>query len=236
MAEPYAWAEVCDDGSPAWAPRDGAGGLVFAGRMWMLGGWNWSDSVHFPRHSNSEVWASSNGQDWELVVKQAPWEGRHCAGYVVHAGKMWVVGGDANQGHYQTDCWSSENGSDWECTCAAVPWSESANNGRIAHITIAHAGAIFVIGGQNFPNWKSSFGMVRSLPRRGSWQLLYRVTPHKFMHRPRCRFLQHLNAIFRTSGAAPMANTGSRLRQTARGRPEATCATLARPCSTDACG
>ena len=30
------------------AARDGAGALVYKGRMWLLGGWNPGDKVHFP--------------------------------------------------------------------------------------------------------------------------------------------------------------------------------------------
>ena len=41
------------------------------------------------------------------------WEGRHTAGYVVHRDKMWIVGGDVNQGHYHDDVWSSADGKAW---------------------------------------------------------------------------------------------------------------------------
>ena len=37
-------AQVTAD--PAWAPRDGAGAVVFAGRMWLLGGWNHTDKIY----------------------------------------------------------------------------------------------------------------------------------------------------------------------------------------------
>lgn len=36
----YTWEQVSPMGKVTWAPRDGAGGLVFDGRMWLLGGWN----------------------------------------------------------------------------------------------------------------------------------------------------------------------------------------------------
>ena len=61
MAPPpsFVWEAVCDPA--AFAPRDGAGALSFAGRMWLLGGWNperqWKQ--HFPRICNSEVNFSS---------------------------------------------------------------------------------------------------------------------------------------------------------------------------------
>ena len=109
-----------------------------------------------PRHCNSEVWSSADGVEWVLECAEAPWEGRHCGGYCVHAGRLWIVGGDANQGHYQPDVWSSADGKEWERACASAPWGA---RGRIAQVVLAHAGAIFVLGGQNFPEWQTSFGV-----------------------------------------------------------------------------
>jgi hypothetical protein len=140
----YAWWPVTLDA--AFAPRDGAGALVFRDRLWLLGGWNPQDKVHFPRICNSEVWSSADGLEWRLENPQAPWEERHCAGYAVHRGRMWIVGGDANQGHYQNDVWSSTNGIHWELVCDRVPWA-----GRVLHHTVAHNGWIWVMGGQTLP-------------------------------------------------------------------------------------
>lgn len=111
-----------------------------------------------PRHCNSEVWSSSDGIEWELECQAAPWEGRHCAGYCIHEGMMWIVGGDANQGHYQPDVWCSVDGRKWDQVCHSAPWC--ARNGRIAQVVLAHAGSIYVMGGQNFPGWVTSFGVT----------------------------------------------------------------------------
>ena len=108
----YGW--TCVNANASFAARDGAGALVFNDRMWLLGGWNPRDKVHFPRICNSEVWSSADGHSWQLENPQAPWEGRHTAGYVVHRGRMWIVGGDCNQGHYQNDVWNSADGIRWE--------------------------------------------------------------------------------------------------------------------------
>ena len=154
MAAPlpkYAWSAICDGDAP-FAPRDGGGAISFAGRMWLLGGWNpnqaWKE--HFPRVCNSEVWSSVDGRSWNLVLRHAPWEGRHCAGMAAHDGKMWVVGGDCNQGHYQHDIWSSPNGIDWTCVCQEPPWGAPLG-GRICHLTAVFDGYIWVMGGQNMP-------------------------------------------------------------------------------------
>src|SRR5688572_12550743 len=138
---PYRWTKVAE--RAPFAGRDGAGALVFKDRMWLLGGWNPEDKVNFPIISNSEVWSSTDGADWKLEIKQAPWEGRHCAGYVVHDGRMWVLGGDTSQKHYQDDVWCSEDGVRWECVTKTTPWSP-----RVFHYAVAHAGKIWVIGGQ----------------------------------------------------------------------------------------
>jgi len=152
----YEWRAVRDDDAP-FAPRDGGGAIVFAGKMWLLGGWNPLPQYKefFPRVCNGEIWCSADGSMWELVG-HAPWEGRHCAGTVVHAGRMWVVGGDINQGHYQHDVWSSTNGLDWTCVCEEPPWGTPLG-GRFSHYTVAFADHIWVIGGQNMAGMSSEY-------------------------------------------------------------------------------
>jgi hypothetical protein len=142
----YQWTKVTEQA--AFAPRDGAGALTFQNRMWLLGGWNPGDKVYFPKICNSEVWSSADGRDWKLEIKQAPWEGRHTAGYVVHRGKMWIVGGDPIQGHYQNDVWSSADGVTWNSIHTSVPWGPC-----VLHYTVAFNGKIWVIGGQTLPQF-----------------------------------------------------------------------------------
>lgn len=142
----YRW--TCVTTQAPFAPRDGGGALTFKGRMWLLGGWNPRDKVHFPKTCNSEVWSSVDGMDWKLEVLSAPWEGRHTAGYVVHKGKMWIVGGDCIQRHYQNDVWSSADGINWERVTDSVPWGP-----RVLHYTVAFKDRIWVTGGQTLPQF-----------------------------------------------------------------------------------
>ena len=137
----YAWAPAL---SPApWAPRDGAGVLVLDGAAYLLGGWNPHDPVNFPTGDTcSEVWRSTDGLAWELLCV-APWEARHYGGWCVHAGRLFVVGGDTSHGHYQRDVWASTNGLDWECVTPAAPWPE-----RTSHLVGVLGGHIYVMGGQ----------------------------------------------------------------------------------------
>ncbi len=137
----YQWC--CITENAAFAGRDGAGALVFKDRMWLLGGWNPDDKVHFPHICNSEVWSSGDGASWTLETVQAPWEGRHTAGYAVHNDRMWIVGGDANQGHYQNDVWSSSDGIHWDLVNDNVPWGP-----RVLHYTLVFDNKIWIMGGQ----------------------------------------------------------------------------------------
>ncbi|MDA0832751.1 MAG: hypothetical protein O2955_10045 [Planctomycetota bacterium] len=155
---PYEWVEVT--GKAAFAPRDGAGALTFKDRMWFLGGWNPSDKVHFPMICNNEVWSTADGKDWILEKPntfldanfdpKSDWEGRHTAGYVVYKDAMWIVGGDANQRHYQNDVWKSTDGKTWELVTDDVPWGP-----RVLHYTFVHDDKIWVLGGQTMPGFAS---------------------------------------------------------------------------------
>lgn len=152
----YQWRQVT--GSAAFAARDGAGALVYDNKMWLLGGWNPSDAASFPKITNNEVWNSTDGLTWTLVKPNTfingtynpaiDWEGRHTAGYVVHDGKMFIIGGDANQGHYQNDVWSSTNGSTWTKLAGNIPWGP-----RVLHHTVEFNGKIWVMGGQTLPQF-----------------------------------------------------------------------------------
>lgn len=142
----YCWECVTD--TAPFAPRDGAGLLSFHGRLWLLGGWNPNDKIHFPRICNSEVWSSRDGLGWRLDMKDAPWEGRHTAGYAVHRDHLWIVGGDGNRGHYQPDVWKSPDGLAWERVSRRTPWGE-----RVLHHTVAFAGRMWVMGGQTLPQF-----------------------------------------------------------------------------------
>jgi hypothetical protein len=146
--EPAGYRWECIAANAAFAGRDGAGALTFKGRMWLLGGWNPRDKVNFPAVCNSEVWCSTDGAEWTEVCAQAPWEGRHTAGYAVHRDRMWIVGGDCNQGHYQSDVWCSADGMEWTCVADQVPWAP-----RALHHTVAFDGRLWVMGGQTMPHF-----------------------------------------------------------------------------------
>ncbi|MFO0889049.1 MAG: hypothetical protein U0790_07860 [Isosphaeraceae bacterium] len=184
----YRWVRVTP--KAAFAARDGAGAVVFQDRMWLLGGWNPGDRVHFPRICNNEVWNSTDGATWTLIRPNTfldrtfdparDWEGRHTAGTVAFRDRIWIVGGDANQGHHQDDVWSSADGKRWDRVNpeTPVPWGP-----RVLHHTLVFQDRIWVIGGQTLPQfapaaqaihgdvWNTSDGVhwTRLVPEPPSW-------------------------------------------------------------------
>lgn len=159
----YAWKLISPKAE--FAPRDGAGALSYRGRMWLLGGWNpgQKDRSFFPMICNNEVWSTKDGHSWSLEKpnsffdsgfdRTSDWEGRHTAGYVVYRDRMWIVGGDCNQKHYQNDVWNSVDGKKWTLVNPdrAVPWKD-----RVLHYTVVHNDQIWVIGGQSMPAFAES--------------------------------------------------------------------------------
>lgn len=157
----YKWVQI--NAEAEFAPRDGAGALVFKGKMWLLGGWSpksRGDKEHFPRTCNNEVWSTRDGVSWRLEKTNSfldssfdpasDWEGRHTAGYVVYKDKMWIIGGDPIQGHYQDDVWNSADGKKWRWVNkgSKVPWGP-----RILHYTLVFNDKIWTMGGQTLPQF-----------------------------------------------------------------------------------
>ena len=152
----YVWTNVTHEA--AFAPRNGSGALTFRNRMWLIGGWNPRNKELFPRNCNNDVWSSRDGATWSRVKRNTfqneefrpatDWEGRHCAGYVVFKNKMWIVGGDVNQRHYQFDVWNSADGASWTFVNEGqpVPWGP-----RSLHYTLVYQDRIWIMGGQTIP-------------------------------------------------------------------------------------
>lgn len=159
QAADYRW--VLQTMEAPWSARDGAGILSYRGEMFLLGGWNPSDRSHFPMICTNDVWSSRDGKQWRLVKQntfkdrafdsKSDWEGRHTAGYAVFEDKMWIVGGDCNQHHYQNDVWSSKDGVTWQLVSNDLPWAP-----RALHHTLVHDDQLWVIGGQTMPGFASS--------------------------------------------------------------------------------
>jgi hypothetical protein len=161
--------------------------------MWLLAGWNPGDKKHFPRICNNEVWSSADGATWTLDKPNTfldrtfdatrDWEGRHTAGYVVFKDRMWIVGGDVNQGHYHFDVWNSADGKRWEHVNRGrkVPWGP-----RALHYTLVFQDRIWVLGGQTVPQFaKADEVFYRDLWNTGDGMEWKQITPKEPCWSPR---------------------------------------------------
>lgn len=174
----YQW--VCITDQTPFHQRDGAGALVYHDRMWLIGGWN--PDPYFPKGATgNDVWSSVDGREWRMDKPQTfkdgefdpvnDWEGRHTGGYAVFADKMWIIGGDPLQGHYQRDAWSSTDGRVWKLETDSMPWAD-----RALHYTLVFQDRIWVLGGQTMTDFISSrvkpykiFNDVWSSPNGVDW-------------------------------------------------------------------
>lgn len=143
----YQWTRKTAAGGFVW--RDGAALERAFGKLQLLGGWNptmfrvGDDDFN---KTTSEIWSSEDGARWSLA-SVAPWEPRHTFGHAQLGSRLYVLGGDALQGHYQPDVWSTADGTSWTRETAEAPWGH-----RVLHRALAHDGALWVLGGQTMPD------------------------------------------------------------------------------------
>jgi hypothetical protein len=146
----YGWANMMPQAP--FAPRDGAGLVVYQNKLWLLGGWN-GDTTVFPNTTANDVWNSPDGKQWTQVKPNTfgtsafnpatDWEGRHMAGWAVYQNKLWIIGGDSNQCHYQPNVWNSSDGVHWTEVASNVPWGN-----RVLFYTLVFNNRLWVMGGQ----------------------------------------------------------------------------------------
>lgn len=136
----YHWEEV--NHNCEWHPRDGAGVLVFQDKMWLLGGWNPFVEDWLPGYTSNEVWHSVDGAQW-TYVGDAPWQGRHTAGWLVHDDMIWIIGGDWNSGVQQMDVWNSSDGINWDLVLDTLPMDV-----RMTHMVASLGDEMIYFGGQ----------------------------------------------------------------------------------------
>lgn len=103
-----------------WSKRYDHAATVFNNKLWVVGGYNSGVVQGDPYYE--DVWSSSDGKSWELVVDDAPWLGRR--GHQIVAFNdgseeaLYIIGGftvDENSGErwYKNDVWRSTDGKNW---------------------------------------------------------------------------------------------------------------------------
>lgn len=159
----YEWQRLTASLGDDWRVRDGntTTWLPATARHWMVGGWNGlqepegfsmvpPDSVYPPQNTSNEVWSSADGITWvlELPHGHGQFERRHAHNTVVWNDALWMIGGDAHQGHYNHDVVTSADGVHWDVVLGPgttpPPWSP-----RALQTIGVYDGKLWMFGGQD---------------------------------------------------------------------------------------
>lgn len=127
------WTKASDN-APNATGRFGHTCVVFASKIWLIGGTG--SSVQ------NDVWSTSDGITWTQETASAGWAARHSHASVVYNNRIWVMGGQ-NGGTFYNDVWSSLNGTTWTQATANAAWAARSSLAATADLS-----KIYVIGGQ----------------------------------------------------------------------------------------
>ncbi len=113
--------------SPQWAPRVYPQLVSHDGKVWLMGGYTsepCDDCLEpYPYYEGlhnyfNDVWVTSDGIDWTLVVDHAPWSPRALYKTIATGGRMWAFGYPVCSPKALLcplpQLWSSEAGDEWE--------------------------------------------------------------------------------------------------------------------------
>ena len=106
------WTEEIQVNS--FSERFGHASVVFDGKIWVIGGSDFSGVLN-------DVWSSSDGVNWTQETANANFTKRYLHTTVVFKDKMWVVGGE--DGTFENDeVWSSSDGINWDLESTSSPF------------------------------------------------------------------------------------------------------------------
>ena len=160
------WEEAVS--SAPWESRDSHAVVVYDNKIWLMGGLDANGHVISPGNVDydnskyfSDVWSSTDGVNWNLILDNAPWGKRRSIQLVNFEGKMWLMGGWGPEVGYKNDVWSSTDGVNWKLENASAAWPA-----REGHQLVVFQNKIWLIGGVRYDKrqlfndvWSSSDGI-----------------------------------------------------------------------------
>jgi len=87
------------------------------------------------------------GRDWVRASSAAPWSARYGHTSVAYAGKIWVIGGWAENAGDVGDVWCSSDGVHWT---APQPSQVYRPTRRYGHSSVVYGGKMWLIGGRSY--------------------------------------------------------------------------------------
>lgn len=161
------WVKIVD--SAAFAARVRHRVCVGNGYIYLTGGFTGS---YFSYAPSSEVWRSSDGENWQLLTVAPGWSARGNHGCVFLNGKIYVFGGSTTMGVLGggtlfSDCWSSSDGITWTLETASAGWGV-----RYWFGFCVHDNKIYLSGGYNSAGAGTIYSDVWSTTNGSSWSLI----------------------------------------------------------------
>lgn len=130
------WQKVTE--KSAWSPRN-TRLVVFRDQLWLLGGAVIDGHRNPNPDSGNETWTSRDGVNWaEVKVNQT---GKTGGTPIVFDNKLWLIGGNRNDGNFGSAYSVSDDGINWRSHSA--PWSP-----RGAAVVWEYAGKLYMTGGK----------------------------------------------------------------------------------------
>ena len=166
------WVKVT--AAAPWQPRDSSGEVVFADKLWLIGGW--FNSFEAPPR---DIWSSADGRDWKRAAQPSPFKHTDLPMMLSFGGKMWFLGGWYNgrlPGHSaSSEVWSTSDGEKWEQVTSKAAWSP-----RLAAGAVVFKDKMWILGGTEdyyFGDEKSLKNDVWSSSDGKVWQLVTDKAP-----------------------------------------------------------
>ncbi len=131
-ADGFDWIRETENAFPG---RAGQKGVVFNDVMYIVGGEDIAGA------KLSEIWASTNGRDWNRT--DPSFGGRNAHSATVYNGKVWVIGGQDSSSLFNNEIWYSLDMNTWERYSGTRPGSD----GISSHTILNYNDALWLFGG-----------------------------------------------------------------------------------------
>lgn len=142
----------CVTSNAPYGPRFASAAVSFKGRLWVMGGAieqtnTPPEKVYKQFSTYNDVWHSADGVNWTGVVEHAPWAARMWFVPIVHAGRLWILGGfdNVNRANFD-DVWWTADGEQWRRLETKTQFSP-----RHEVTAYVHDNSLWVVAGNSWP-------------------------------------------------------------------------------------